>query len=105
MARPQAFPDLPPYPASAVSWPAGVLEGYNHICSAYNHASTLLRQEDSDPLRLRINSERLFNRSIPLLKALDPPMPSCREWNLSCADAIIALILELNSAADNADAM
>lgn len=105
MPRPQVFPDLPVCPPTLASWPAGVLEGYNHICDAYNHASTLLRQEESDPLRLRINSERLLSRSIPLLKAMDAQMRGCRAWNLSSAGAMIALITELNSAAENADAV
>lgn len=101
--RPQDFPELPPRPENLPGWPASVNKAYLIVEDAYNKASQLLRQEESEPLRLRTHSKRLLKRMFPLVKAMGKQVPS--DWALSRAENVAQLIAELEAAADNADAV
>ena len=62
------FTDMPIHPYSA--WAPEVLEAHNTISVAYYQAAQLLRLEDGNPVRLRLHSERLFRRFLPILTVL-----------------------------------
>ena len=63
------FPDLPIHRYSA--WAPEVLEAHDMISVAYYQAVQLLRLEDGDPIRLRLHSEQLFCRFLPILTVLE----------------------------------
>ena len=103
-ARPDRFFDLP----LAIEPSANTIRAYNIISGAYNRAHQVLCEQDSDPLRLRIHSERLFNRIVPLLKALEAEVHGLEVglyWILDCSRIIGSIITELEHAAINAERM
>src|SRR6267154_4939845 len=69
---PLSFPALPDPIPGELHWSANVIAAHHILSEAYHHAAALLRQEDGDALRLRIHSERIFCRMIPILEAMEP---------------------------------
>ncbi len=102
-SRPAQFPDLPDWPAGYF-WSAVVQQGHEVIAEAYNHSSQLLRLEDGDPIRLRLQSERLSVRMLPIMQQLTADVWD-RVWGEDCYRALTALIAELDQAAISVDAM
>ncbi|KAF9016758.1 hypothetical protein BDZ89DRAFT_961637, partial [Hymenopellis radicata] len=72
------------------------------IAAAYNHGSSLLRQDEAEPLRLIAASQRLYARALPLLQAMEQEMPRNHDWLLECAEDMMQLITELNAAVQRA---
>ncbi|EPQ51350.1 hypothetical protein GLOTRDRAFT_133220 [Gloeophyllum trabeum ATCC 11539] len=99
--RPAVFPPLPPSVDGTV-WSANVLRAHQILHDAYARASDLLRQEDGDPLRLRIHSERILKRMIPILEALDQEVAD-EHWSSGCAHALAKITVDLERAAFAAD--
>ena len=84
---PQNFLELP----NAHQHNARLLEAYTIISNSYNAASTLLRRESTDHLRLRIHAERLSTQTIPLLEALERDIQD-DAWVTEAATAVVNLI-------------
>jgi hypothetical protein len=97
--------DLPPLPENLYGgWPADVYIAYQRIETAFTHGSTLLHQEDGEPLRLNLASEKLVNDAVPILEQLERQgVPS--EFTHACAHAIGPLVCELKMAALAAQGM
>lgn len=103
MVHPAQFPALPLTPEE-FNWSPDVLQVHNIIVAAYDRASTLLRQEEADPLRLRIHSEQVLDKLVPLLEALVPEVGD-QTWLEACASALGEIVVELERSALAADGM
>jgi hypothetical protein len=98
---PEHFPLLPNNPGG---WSANVLDAYQCLSNTFNHALVLLRQEDGDPIRLKIASEGLANDMIPILERMEGEgIPS--EFTHACAHALGPVAFELKLAAMAAEGM
>jgi hypothetical protein len=103
MAHPAQFPALPLTPEQ-FNWSPDVLQAYGIITAAYNRASELLRQEEPDPLRLRLHSEQVINKLVPILEALVPEVGD-QTWLEDSAHALGQLTVQLERSAIIADGM
>ncbi|KAF7339237.1 Integrase catalytic domain-containing protein [Mycena venus] len=101
MAHPAEFPPLPHTPEE-FTWPLDVLKAHDIISVGYERAAALLRQEEGDPLRLRIHAEDIIGKLVPILEALEPEVGD-QEWLEACAHALGALTVTLHRAAAVAD--
>jgi hypothetical protein len=99
---PAHFPDLPAPSEDEGHWPTNVHKAYDIISDSFNRASQLLRQEDGDALRLRVHSEKIFRRTIPLLEALDPEVHN-PHWTAECVHSLAGVVVALEKAAFAAD--
>jgi hypothetical protein len=99
---PTHFPGLPSRAASDSPWGHNICKAHTIISGTYSRATQLLRQEDGDALRLRIHSEKIFKRIIPLLKALEPEI-SNTSWITECTHALARVMVSLEEAAYAAD--
>jgi len=93
------FPALPAGP-----WEQNIYKAYNIISDTFSCATRLLRQEDGDTLRLRIHSEKILQRSIPLLDALATEVHNTN-WTAECTHALAAVMVALEAAAFAADGL
>ncbi|KAJ7936172.1 hypothetical protein B0H13DRAFT_2303891 [Mycena leptocephala] len=80
----------------------GELEAHNVIATAYRRAETLLRQEEADPARLRVHSDQIANRIVPILEALEPEVGD-QAWITECTESLGSLMVDLVRAAAIAD--
>ena len=103
MVHPAQFPALPLTPEQ-FNWSPNVLQAHNIITAAYDRASELLRQEEADPLRLRIHLEQVVNKLVPILEALVPEVGD-QTWLEDCANALGQLTVQLERSAIIADGM
>jgi hypothetical protein len=101
MAHPAEFPPLPRRPED-FTWPLDVLKAHNIISVGYERAAAMLRQEEGDPLRLRIHAEDIIGKLVPILEALEPEVGD-QEWVEACAHALGAITVTLHRAAAVAD--
>ncbi|KAJ7166739.1 hypothetical protein C8R46DRAFT_265941, partial [Mycena filopes] len=95
--HPAEFPDLPLTPEE-FHWSADVLQAHEIIRSAYEHAAALLRQEQADPLRLRVHSEQVISKLVPILEALVPEIGD-QAWLTACATALGQITVDLERGA------
>lgn len=100
---PRKFPPLPPspFPADQLVWSPSVRQAYNTIQEGYDRAVQLLRLEEPDPLRLRIHSDNLFRRLLPILQSMDEEVG--KEWTLTAGELLLQLVAELEESANAAD--
>lgn len=103
MVHPAAFPSLPLTPEE-FNWSPDVLRAHSIIAAAYERASAMLRQEEADPLRLRIHSEQVLNKLVPILEALLPEIGDYI-WLEAGANALGQITVDLERAAIIADGM
>jgi hypothetical protein len=101
---PAQFPDLPAPAEDERPWRQNVLKAYGIISEAFSRATQLLRQEDGDALRLRIHSEKIMQRMIPLLDALDSEVHD-PNWTSVCTHVLAGVMVALEAAAFAADGM
>lgn len=99
---PLVFPALPNPLDNELHWTANIVTAHGILSNTYEQATRLLRQEDGDALRLRIHSERIFRRMIPILQAMDPEVND-PEWVSDCAHALAGVMAQLETAAFAAD--
>lgn len=97
-ALPYAFPELPQFLEGEFRWSANVETTHSLLVEAYDRATQLLCQENGDALRLRIHSENIFSRSIPLLEAMEPEVNDFN-WVSECAHVLAKVMVQLESAA------
>jgi hypothetical protein len=74
-----------------------MLSAHEILSNVYSSATQLLCQEDGDTLRLRIHSERIFTRMIPILEAMEPEI-SNSEWIAESANALAGVMAQLETA-------
>jgi hypothetical protein len=103
MVLPAQFPPLP-LTSEEFNWSHDILHAHKIIATAYDRASTLLRQEEGDPLRLRIHSEQVVDKLVPILEALVPEVGD-QTWLETCANALGELAVKLERSAIIADGM
>ena len=99
---PLNFPELPNPPDDEPHWSANVCSAHSILSETYDRATQLLRQEDGDALRLRIHSERIFHRMVPILEAMEPEVNDL-DWTSECAHALAGVMAQLETAAFAAD--
>lgn len=99
--RPLHIPPLPERHDGRL-WSGDVMKGFQIVCSAYDGSSQLLRLEDGDPIRLRLHSERLTSRVLPVLRALADQLQD-EAWCACAISAFTALVNELDYAASSTD--
>lgn len=93
------IPDsLPPLPENVNGWSANVHTAYQMLGSTFAHGLRLLHQEDGEPLRLNIASEKLVNEMVPILEQLELEGVS-QVFTHGCAHAMGPLACELKMAA------
>ncbi|KAK7027069.1 hypothetical protein R3P38DRAFT_2527204 [Favolaschia claudopus] len=98
------FPEnIPDFPPSNAPWPANVITAHQVLNNWYHRALEILLQEDSDPLRYKMHSAHIIDRSIPVLEGLEAQVP--REWIDECANLLGPLVYELEVAALAAEGM
>ncbi|KAJ6456832.1 hypothetical protein C8R47DRAFT_1082293 [Mycena vitilis] len=97
MVLPAQFPALP-FTPQEFNWSPDVLRAHTIITTAYERASTLLRQEEGDPLRLRIHSEQVLDKLVPILEALEPEVGDYG-WLEASASALGELTVQLQRSA------
>lgn len=93
---PEQFPPLPEQPDNDV-WSANALEAHSILQNSYNHGLQALRAGDNDAHRLRIHSDRILNRMLPILEALEPEVLN-HEWVHAVARTFAALAVGLERA-------
>ncbi|KAF7351930.1 Integrase catalytic domain-containing protein [Mycena venus] len=101
MVHPANFPALPETPDD-FNWNPDVLRAHDILATAYDRAAILLRQEEADPMRLRIHSEQIGQRLLPILEALVPELGD-EAWINSAATAFGQIFVELERSAAVAD--
>jgi len=94
---PEHFPPLPEHPENDV-WSANTLEAHGILLNSYNHGLRALHAGDNDPHRLRIHSDRILNRMLPILEALEAELLNYT-WVREVAQALAALAVSLERAA------
>ena len=99
---PAHFPDLPGPLDDKGPWEQNVHKAHTIITDTFSRATALLRQEDGDALWLRIHSERILQRIIPLLEALEPEVQN-PNWIAECAHALATVMVALETSAFAAD--
>lgn len=103
---PPTFPPLPDK-EGGLPWSESYYAAHERILSWYSNAYTALRREDPDPLRLNIHKNRLFEESLPLLRAMEAQeeeeLP--QEWFADAARALSSLIHALDASAEAAKGM
>ncbi len=97
MALPVQFPDLP-LASNEFNWSPDVLRAHRIIATAYDRASVLLQREEGDPLRLRVHSEEVVKKLVPLLEALVPEVGD-QMWLEDSANALGKLTVQLERSA------
>jgi hypothetical protein len=90
---PAEFPPLPEH-FDNDNWSPNVIQAHSILFDAYSHAFQALNAGDSDAHRLRIHSDRLLNRMLPILEAMEPEVLN-PEWVKHGAEALAGLVLEL----------
>lgn len=80
MSYPAEFPPLP----RAYTSPE-INQAYNMIAAAYDSSTASLRQDELDPLRLRIQSTQMRNTMIPTLQELVNKIDDVEWFNTSAA--------------------
>lgn len=98
--RPSIFP---PLPQSCERTP-NICKAYKILFEGYRLADQLLRLEDGDPIRLRLHSESLLNRHLPILQELCIHVQSY-DWTVQAATAFGILVHDLEYAMETADAV
>jgi hypothetical protein len=96
-ALPAEFPALPPHFDDG-AWSPNVLQAYTLLRDAYQYAFEALNAGDSDCHRLRLHSEKLLNRMLPVLDAMEVEVLH-PQWFEDSAVALAGLVLELESSA------
>jgi LmbE family N-acetylglucosaminyl deacetylase len=103
MVHPANFPALPETPDD-FNWHPDVLRTHDILATAYDRAVILLRREEADPMRLRIHSEQIGQKLLPILEALVPELGD-EAWINSAATAFGQMLVELERSAAVADGM
>jgi hypothetical protein len=88
-----AFPPLPEHFDNGV-WSHNVNEAHHILSEAYEHAINVFNANDNDVHRLRLHSDTLMNRMLPMLSALEPEVLN-EEWIEACATTMAGLVVEL----------
>jgi LmbE family N-acetylglucosaminyl deacetylase len=101
MVHPAEFPALPDTPDD-FNWHPDVLRAHDILSSAYDRAATLLRQEEADPMRLRIHSEQIAQKMLIILEALVPEIGD-HTWIETAATAFGQIAADLERSAAIAD--
>lgn len=94
---PETFPALPAHP-DGENWSNNVTEAHQILDQAYMHAQQAFLAGDSDGHRLRIHSDRLLNRMLPILRALEPEVMN-PDWVKTAAEVLAFLVVELEGSA------
>jgi hypothetical protein len=94
---PEQFPSLPDCPDHDV-WSANALEAYSILQSAYRHGRHALHAGDNDSHRFRIHSDRILNRMLPILEALEAEVLN-HTWVRGVAQILASLAVSLERAA------
>jgi hypothetical protein len=94
------MPILPPLPDAPLDspWSANLHLAHQVLTDMMSHADQVLRQGDSDPLRVRFHIETLMRTAIPILQALeagagDEGLPT--PWINLCAENLGELVRNL----------
>ena len=75
------------------------------IAATYESSWVALHASDSDPYRLRLHSNRLLTRVLPILQALEREVQGDQGWLLETAGKIAEVIVALEGQAATADEM
>ncbi|KAF4613136.1 hypothetical protein D9613_010694 [Agrocybe pediades] len=99
---PRQFPALP----DGVIWSNQVKEAYSILLQGYVRAVQLLAADDSEPVRLRLNSKAIQTESIPLLRALEAgDMQGQGGWIREVAELVVRAMVELEEMATRMDSV
>ena len=102
MAPPRSLHLDPPPSANGLPTSPSAQRAYGILVDAYDRANQLLRLEDGDPIRLRLHSDRVCSRVLPIILALGQEIGD-GEWLDQCLQNFSSLVGELNEAAAVAD--
>ena len=98
-----AFQDFPDLPNRQINhpWSPNVIEAHRILSDTYNHVTTILHQEDAEPIRLHIHVETIERRIFLILSALEDEdeMRLDQDWVVGCANIFSCIALQLQRAA------
>lgn len=104
IAIPNLPDDLTPLPTH-FAWPAGIIDAFQQLSTAYLSTRRALDLDESDPIRLRYYLNHASNNMVSIVKALavheGNPLPP--EYFQSLAHSIGTLILHLREALSQAE--
>lgn len=92
-----SFPVLPPHPDGAL-WSPNVRQAHDILRDGYLHGEQALRQSDNDAHRLHLHSDKILNRMLPILEALEPEVMN-NEYIKEAAERLAYLGVGLERAA------
>lgn len=106
MNAPLVFPPLPDPSPPITTWSTNVYTVYESCMRAYQQGITLIQEQCSDPVRLESTREWLLDCR-PLVVGLTFEMPgqspgAMNPWLQTCAEAMVALERDLQSAEEYA---
>ena len=98
MDIPDSFPRLP-HRAPDDTWPASITRAHSLLENGFNHARYALRTSENDSHQLRIHSNRIQTRMVPVLQALERPNLAQRldiqwTWNVTRIFGTLSLCLD-----------
>lgn len=99
MNAPEEFPALPPSPDASSgfsNWPQGAITAYEMVRKAYEHGFTLCKEQCTEPFRLEMAHERLGGLRTTLVGITFNG--ATMDWARTCADAMVTLENDLQSA-------
>ena len=98
-ALPQ-FPQLPHGP----QWSGNVQQAYQLLANLHARITTILRQEENDPIRLNILRQQIFSSAMPILESyLQEGVPI--EWIVMTIHLFGQLAITLRDVAEASDGM
>jgi hypothetical protein len=102
MSTPRPLPlNLPDLPNDdGQRWSANVRRAHQILGDVYEHATTLLQREDSDPLQLSFHINAIMSDAIPLLSSMEQDgisagMPLPDAWLQTCAERFGETVVQL----------
>lgn len=106
MAHRSASRDDPPPPFESLRIPERIPEASTNVRVAsnmldqyYRNAWNAFYASDSDPFRLRVHSDRLLHRAIPIFEALEKELGSHTDLLCAC-DRVAELLVMLQDEAE-----
>jgi hypothetical protein len=97
------FPQLPPA-ERRVNWSQNVIRSFETLQQEHERACALLRLDEADPVRMRIQASTITERMVPLLKALENELDG-EEWVVDAAEEMLDMAFKLTVAVRAAEGM
>ena len=93
------FPSLPHhFDGPDTEYSANAIAAHEILTETYHCAYRTLQASDNDTHRLRLHSDKIVNRMLPILEAMEPEILN-NEWMVASMETLAGLVLELEGTA------